>query len=149
VPTPQKVLGYDFGDRISSHANIVRCLNADQRRDILISESHRSDGNMRIRSCFDGYLIVQLQSGDCSRLPAGTDAAALQRRKRRLVARLRIPAGALPGSLVLFHRPCGKPGCHCASGDSHPFYTLTFIDGNKHVRRLSLPEAGHHRYGPG
>ena len=28
VPTPRKVLGYDFGDRISSHANIVRYLNA-------------------------------------------------------------------------------------------------------------------------
>jgi hypothetical protein len=28
VPTLKKVLGYDFGDRISSHANIVRYLNA-------------------------------------------------------------------------------------------------------------------------
>ena len=28
VPTLRKVLGYDFGDRISSHANIVRYLNA-------------------------------------------------------------------------------------------------------------------------
>ena len=28
VPTPAKVLGYDFGDRISSHANIVRYLKA-------------------------------------------------------------------------------------------------------------------------
>jgi len=28
VPTPKKVLGYDFGDRISSHANIVRYLQA-------------------------------------------------------------------------------------------------------------------------
>jgi hypothetical protein len=24
VPTPRKVLGYDFGDRVSSHANIVK-----------------------------------------------------------------------------------------------------------------------------
>src|ERR1700733_657675 len=28
VPTPKKVLGYDFGDRISPHANIVRYLQA-------------------------------------------------------------------------------------------------------------------------
>jgi len=28
VPTPRKVLGYDFGDRISSHANIMRYLQA-------------------------------------------------------------------------------------------------------------------------
>lgn len=69
--------------------------------------------------------------------PAGTDAAALKRRKRRLLARLRIPADALPGSLVLSHRRCGKPGCHCAQGDAHPFYTLTFmVDGNKHVESI-------------
>ena len=28
VPTPKKVLGYDFGDRVSSHANIVKYMNA-------------------------------------------------------------------------------------------------------------------------
>ncbi len=28
VPTPAKVLGYEFGDRVSSHANIVKYMNA-------------------------------------------------------------------------------------------------------------------------
>jgi hypothetical protein len=28
VPTPKKVIGYDFGDRVSSHANIVKYMNA-------------------------------------------------------------------------------------------------------------------------
>jgi hypothetical protein len=69
--------------------------------------------------------------------PVGPEAGALKRRKRRLLARLRIPADALPGSLVLSHRRCGKPGCHCAEGAAHPFYTLTFMaDGKKHVESI-------------
>ena len=72
--------------------------------------------------------------------PAGPEAAALKRRKRSLLARLRIPPDALPGSLVLSHRRCGKPSCHCAEGAAHPFYTLTFmVDGKKHVE--SIPAA--------
>jgi hypothetical protein len=69
--------------------------------------------------------------------PVGPEAAALKRRQRRLLKRLRIPADALPGSLVLSHRRCGKPGCHCAEGTAHPFYTLTFmVDGKKHVESI-------------
>jgi hypothetical protein len=69
--------------------------------------------------------------------PVGPEAAALKRRKHRLLARLRIPPDALPGSLVLSHRRCGKPGCHCAEGTAHPFYTLTFmVDGKKHVESI-------------
>ena len=69
--------------------------------------------------------------------PAEADAAALKRRKRRLLERLHIPADALPGSLVLSHRRCGKPSCHCAKGDAHPFYTLTFmVDGKKRVESI-------------
>lgn len=69
--------------------------------------------------------------------PVGPEAAALKRRKRQLLTRLRIPADALPGSLVLSHRRCGKPGCHCAKGAAHPFYTLTFmVDGKKRVESI-------------
>lgn len=69
--------------------------------------------------------------------PVGPEAAALKRRKRRLLARLRIPPDALPGSLVLSHRRCGKPACHCAKGTAHPFYTLTFMaGGKKHVESI-------------
>ena len=70
-------------------------------------------------------------------LPVGPEATALKRRKRALLARLRIPPDALPGSLVLTHRRCGKPSCHCAKGAGHPFYTLTFmVDGKKRVERI-------------
>ena len=69
--------------------------------------------------------------------PVGPEATALKRRKRALLARLRIPPDALPGSLVLTHRRCGKPGCHCAEGAAHPFYSLTFmVDRKKHVESV-------------
>ena len=70
-------------------------------------------------------------------LPVGPLAAALKRRKRALLARLRIPPDALPGSLALTHRRCGKSSCHCAKGAGHPFYSLTFmVDGKKHVESV-------------
>jgi hypothetical protein len=65
------------------------------------------------------------------------DATILKRRKRALLARLRIPPDALPGSLVLTHRRCGKPSCHCAEGKGHPFCSLTFMtDGKKRVESI-------------
>ena len=72
--------------------------------------------------------------------PAGPEAAALKRRKRALLAHLRkIPRDALPGSLALTHRRCGKSSCHCAKGAGHPFYSLTFmVDGKKHVESIPL-----------
>ena len=71
--------------------------------------------------------------------PAGPEAAALKRRKRALLARLRIPRDALPGSLALTHRRCGKSNCHCAKGAGHPFYSLTFmVDGKKHVESIPM-----------
>jgi hypothetical protein len=71
---------------------------------------------------------------------ARPEAAALKRRKRALLAHLRkIPRDALPGSLALTHRRCGKSSCHCAKGAGHPFYSLTFmVDGKKHVESIPL-----------
>jgi hypothetical protein len=63
--------------------------------------------------------------------PCGADAARLRLRARRLMARFPLPDDALPGSLALSHRRCGKPSCHCADGDGHPLWTLTFMAGGK------------------
>lgn len=63
--------------------------------------------------------------------PRGPEASRLRRRARRLLARFEIPQDALPGSLALSHRRCGKPSCHCAKGDGHPLWTLTFMVGGK------------------
>ena len=63
--------------------------------------------------------------------PGGPDAVELRRRARRLLARFHLPDDALPGSLALSHRRCGKPSCHCADGEGHPLWTLTFMSGGK------------------
>lgn len=63
--------------------------------------------------------------------PIGSDGSRLRRRARLLMARFHLPADALPGSLALSHRRCGKPSCHCAGGDGHPLWTLTFMAGGK------------------
>lgn len=61
----------------------------------------------------------------------GSEASRLRRRARLLRARFQVPGDALPGSLALSRRRCGKPSCHCADGDGHPLWTLTFMAGGK------------------
>ena len=69
--------------------------------------------------------------------PKGPRAARLRQRKRQLLARLRIPPDALPGSLALTHRRCGKPSCHFADGPGHPVWSLTYmVHGKKRVERI-------------
>ena len=63
--------------------------------------------------------------------PTGPEASRLRSRASRLLARFHLPQDALPGSLALSHRRCGKPSCHCAGGDGHPLWTLTFMAGGK------------------
>lgn len=71
------------------------------------------------------------------RRPTGAQAARLRQRKFELLRRLRIPPEGLPGSLALTHRRCGKPTCHCATGEGHPLWSLTFmVGGKKHVERI-------------
>ena len=68
----------------------------------------------------------------------GPVAARLRKRKFDLIRKFKIPEQALPGSLSLTHRRCGKPNCHCAkSGKGHPVWTLTFmVEGSKRVERI-------------
>ena len=61
----------------------------------------------------------------------GLQAARLRRRARLLLARLHLPDDALPGSLAVSLRRCGKPSCHCAKGKGHPLGTLTFMAAGK------------------
>jgi len=43
----------------------------------------------------------------------------------------------VPGSLSLTHTHCGKPTCHCAEGEGHPVWSLTFmVEGKKRVERI-------------
>lgn len=69
--------------------------------------------------------------------PKGPVAARLRQRKWAVLRRLTVPPEALPGSLALTHRRCGKPTCHCATGQGHPLWSLTFmVEGQKHVERI-------------
>ena len=69
--------------------------------------------------------------------PRGPEAARLRQRKFERLAGLHVPADALPGSLSLTHRRCGKKTCHCATGEGHPIWTLTFmVGGKKRVERI-------------
>lgn len=66
--------------------------------------------------------------------PKGFEAAKLRQRKFELLRRLKVPPEALPGSVALTHRRCGKPSCHCAQGEGHPIWLLSFrAEGKTHV----------------
>ena len=67
----------------------------------------------------------------------GDLAARLRQRKYALLRSWQIPPDALPGSLALTHRRCGTPTCHCARGQGHPLWSLTFmVNGKKRVERI-------------
>jgi len=67
----------------------------------------------------------------------GDPASRLRQRKYALLRGLEIPPDALPGSLALTHRRCGKPNCHCVEGEKHPVWSLTFrVNGKKRVERI-------------
>ena len=80
---------------------------------------------------FCWYYYSQMKKASDIPSPHGSDASRLHRRARRLLARFRVPVDALPGSLALSQRRCGKPSCHCADGRGHPLWTLTFMAGGK------------------
>jgi len=69
--------------------------------------------------------------------PKGPQAARLRRRIRHLLNQVQLPPAGLPGSLALSHSRCGKPSCHCADGQGHPAWSLTFmLGGHKHVEKV-------------
>jgi len=69
--------------------------------------------------------------------PRGSEAARLRQRKYALVRRYGIPGDPLPGSLVFSRRRCGKPSCHCATGEGHPIWYLSFmVDGKQRQERI-------------
>lgn len=69
--------------------------------------------------------------------PKGPQAGRLRQRKFELLRRYPIPEDLLPGSLSRSHLRCGKPTCHCAEGEGHPAWTLTFmVQGKKRVQHI-------------
>jgi hypothetical protein len=71
------------------------------------------------------------------REPKGPLAARWRQRKFELLRRFSVPGDLLPGSLTLSSTRCGKPSCHCAEGEGHPAWTLTFMShGKRRVERI-------------
>jgi hypothetical protein len=69
--------------------------------------------------------------------PKGPQAARLRQRKFALIRQFQLPADLLPGSLSISRTRCGKPTCHCAEGEGHPAWSLTFmVNGKKRVERI-------------
>lgn len=69
--------------------------------------------------------------------PRGAQAARLRQHKFELMRRFHLPDDLLPGSLSLSHLRCGKPTCHCAQGEGHPVWSLTFmVKRKKHVQHI-------------
>ena len=69
--------------------------------------------------------------------PKGPEAARLRQRKFALLRQFPIPQELLPGSLSVSHTRCGKPTCHCAKGEGHAAWSLTFMAvGKKRVERI-------------
>jgi len=69
--------------------------------------------------------------------PKGPEAARLRQRKFGLLRHFSLPQDLLPGSLSVSHTRCGKPTCHCARGEGHAAWSLTFMaDGKKRVERI-------------
>jgi hypothetical protein len=68
----------------------------------------------------------------------GPEAARLRQRKHTILRKYpQIPSEALPGSLNLTRNRCGKPTCHCAEGEGHPSWVLTFmVDKKPRVERI-------------
>jgi len=72
--------------------------------------------------------------------PKGPAAARWRQRKFQLLSQFPMPPELLPGSLSLSRTRCGKPSCHCAEGEGHEAWTLTFMCGGK--RRVErIPKA--------
>ncbi|MGH9467067.1 MAG: DUF6788 family protein [Terriglobales bacterium] len=69
--------------------------------------------------------------------PRGAAAAHLRQQKHGLSKRFGFPSELLPGSLTRSLTKCGKAGCHCADGERHEAWVLTFMaGGRRRVERI-------------
>jgi hypothetical protein len=74
---------------------------------------------------------------------SGTTIRRLEAHRRRLLATVSVMLApdALPGSLASSRYRCGKPTCHCADGDGHLRWTLTYmLDGRKQTQHVPHDE---------
>ena len=64
-----------------------------------------------------------------------------EEKRSRFVEKILEERGTLrPGSFVTIHRKCGKPNCHCATGEGHPAKYLSVKEGGK-TRMIFVPSS--------
>jgi hypothetical protein len=68
-----------------------------------------------------------------------TSPAILQRMRDSRLALLASVRPLVAASLVVIPRTCGKPSCHCASGEKHLGHALTFKQEGK-TRTVYVPK---------
>ena len=65
------------------------------------------------------------------------EASQLRRRKYELIRRFTLPENLVGGCLSQTHRRCGRSNCHCARGNGHPLWSITFSrNGKRRVERV-------------
>jgi hypothetical protein len=71
--------------------------------------------------------------------------ATLRRKRQALIQRLPpLARRVVRGSLIERYLPCGKPGCHCATGRGHgPKYYLSVSYSNGRPQLQYLPQIQH------
>lgn len=83
------------------------------------------------------YLTHNMSKRELERL----STLALRQRKSRLLHTLTLPANALHASFLERFLKCGRPTCHCRTGQKHgPFFYLSRCLPKRQMRTLLLKE---------
>ena len=83
------------------------------------------------------YLTYIMSKNEIERL----STLALRQRKAHLLRTLTFPADALRASFLERFLQCGRPNCHCRTGDQHgPFFYLSRCLPKRQMRTLLLKE---------
>ena len=62
-----------------------------------------------------------------------------ERRTRTLLARLARVGPFVAATLACVHHKCGNPRCHCAQGEGHPSWRLTYKDKDQKTVSVYVP----------
>ena len=73
-------------------------------------------------------------------MPSRSQRSAKERDARSRTVRHVAKNPLLRGSLVVMRRKCGKPGCHCQTGEKHPALYLAVRVGKKRTM-IYIPPA--------
>ena len=89
------------------------------------------------------YCYLSVMSAARSTSPSGSKIpkhpTLIRRHLQARLKEFRAQGPLLAASLVLVHRRCGRPGCHCHKGQGHPTHYLTCKQEGK-TRTVYVPQ---------